>query len=102
MNETRSEKDSFGAIAVPAERLWGAQTQRSLKHFAISGERMPAELLLALAVVKRASALTNRNLGLLSPDKANAIIAAAQEVIDGRTHGVITDVGDGALTPHRL
>ena len=84
MSATRCEKDSFGAIAVPAERLWGAQTQRSLKHFAISGERMPAELILALAVVKRASALTNRNLGLLPVDKANAIIAAAQEVIDGR------------------
>jgi len=84
MSATRREKDTFGAIDVPAERLWGAQTQRSLDHFAISGERMPAELILALAVVKRAGALANRSLGLLSPDKANAIEAAAGEVIAGR------------------
>jgi fumarate hydratase, class II len=84
MSATRRERDSFGVIDVPAERLWGAQTQRSLDHFAISGERMPAELILALAVVKRAGALANRSLGLLSPDKANAIEAAAEEVIEGR------------------
>jgi fumarate hydratase class II len=83
MSATRTEKDSFGAIDVPAERLWGAQTQRSLGHFAISGERMPPELIVALAAVKRAAALANRDLGLLSPAKANAIAAAAREVIDG-------------------
>ncbi len=86
MGATRCETDSFGVIEVPAERLWGAQTQRSLKHFAISGERMPAELILALAVVKRVGALVNRDLGLLPPDRANAIMAAAEEVIEGR-HG---------------
>jgi fumarate hydratase class II len=84
MSATRRERDSFGVIDVPAERLWGAQTQRSLGHFAISGERMPTELILALAAVKRAGALANRQLGLLSPDKANAIEAAAAEVIAGR------------------
>lgn len=84
MSATRKEKDSFGVIDVPAQRLWGAQTQRSLEYFAYRGERMPAELILALAVVKRAGAVVNRELGLLSPDKADAIITAASEVIDGR------------------
>ncbi|MEW6165918.1 MAG: class II fumarate hydratase [Pseudomonadota bacterium] len=84
MNATRIERDSCGEIAVPAARLWGAQTQRSLEHFAISGERMPAELIHALAAVKRAAALANRDLGLLAPDKADAIAAAAYEVIAGQ------------------
>ena len=59
MIETRIEKDTFGPIEVPAERLWGAQTQRSLHHFHISTERMPQELIVALAMVKRACALVN-------------------------------------------
>ena len=80
---TRSEQDSFGPIDVPAERLWGAQTQRSLHHFAISTERMPAELVAALAQVKRAAAAVNRSLGLLPADKARAILAAADEVLAG-------------------
>jgi len=80
---TRTERDSFGAVEVPADRLWGAQTQRSLEHFAISVERMPDELILALAAVKRACALVNRDLGALSSDKATAIAAAADEVIAG-------------------
>lgn len=79
----RIEKDTFGAIEVPAERLWGAQTQRSLHHFAISTERMPDELLVALAQVKRACAVVNRALGQLPASKADAIIAAADEVIAG-------------------
>ncbi len=79
----RIEKDSFGDIAVPADRLWGAQTQRSLLYFAISTERMPPELLLALARVKRACAVVNRELGRLPPDKADAIVAAADEVLAG-------------------
>ncbi|ATQ74804.1 fumarate hydratase, class II [Massilia violaceinigra] len=82
--ETRIEKDSFGPIAVPAERLWGAQTQRSLEHFAISTERMAPELVAALAQVKRAAAAVNRSLGLLPADKADAIVKAADEVLDGR------------------
>ena len=81
---TRTEHDSFGAIEVPSGRLWGAQTQRSLDHFRISSERMPAELIHALALVKRACAGVNRDLGLLTKDKAEAIIAAAGEVLDGR------------------
>lgn len=81
--ETRSEKDSFGPIEVPAARLWGAQTQRSLQHFAISSERMAPELVAALAQVKRAAAAVNRSLGLLPGDKADAIMRAADEVLDG-------------------
>ena len=84
MTATRTEHDSFGAIEVPADRLWGAQTQRSLEHFAISGERMPEELVLALATVKSACAHVNRELGLLAADKTSAIIAAAEEVLFGR------------------
>ncbi len=84
MTTTRTEHDTFGAIAVPAERLWGAQTQRSLEHFRISSERMPRALIIALAQVKRACATVNRALGTLDERKANAIIAAADEVIDGR------------------
>jgi fumarate hydratase class II len=80
----RIEKDTFGPIEVPADRLWGAQTQRSLHHFHISTERMPAELIAALAQVKRACAVVNRDLGLLAADKAQAIVSAADEVIAGR------------------
>jgi fumarate hydratase class II len=82
--ENRIEKDSFGPIEVPAERLWGAQTQRSLHHFRISTERMAPELVAALAQVKRAAAAVNRSLGKLPSDKADAIIAAADEVLEGR------------------
>ena len=81
--ETRSEKDSFGPIDVPAAHLWGAQTQRSLLHFAISSERMAPELVAALAQVKRAAAAVNRSLGLLPADKAGAIMQAADEVLAG-------------------
>lgn len=80
----RIERDSFGDIAVPGDRLWGAQTQRSLHHFDISTERMPPELLLALALVKRCAAQVNRDLGVLDARKAEAIIAAADEVIAGQ------------------
>ncbi len=83
----RSERDSFGTIAVPDDRLWGAQTQRSLEFFRISGERMPAELILALAEVKAACARTNGDLGLLPGDKAGAIVEAAREVASGRHDG---------------
>jgi fumarate hydratase class II len=84
MGQSRTERDSFGAIEVPADRLWGAQTQRSLHHFDISSERIPDELISALARVKRASALVNQALGLLNPAKAGAIVQAADEVLAGR------------------
>ena len=79
----RLERDSFGEIAVAGDALWGAQTQRSLQHFAISTERMPTELLRALALVKRSAARVNRTLGVLDAAKADAIAAAADEVLAG-------------------
>jgi fumarate hydratase class II len=79
----RIEKDTFGPIEVPAERLWGAQTQRSLHHFDISTEKMPRELIRALALVKRCAAIVNRELGQLDASKAEAIVAAADEVLEG-------------------
>ena len=81
---TRLEKDSFGSIEVAADRLWGAQTQRSLAHFAISSERMPIELIGALALIKASCAKVNQELGLLPTTKAQAIIAAADEVGSGQ------------------
>ena len=84
MSATRSERDAFGSIEVPGERLWGAQTQRALEHFAISCERMPEEMVLALAAVKAACARVNARLGLLPDERASAIVSAAEEVLSGR------------------
>ena len=102
MADTRIERDSFGEIRVPADRLWGAQTQRSLENFRISGERMPPEVIHALARVKRACAVVNRELGDLPADKANAIIAAADEVLAGKHDGefplVVWQTGSGTQT----
>ena len=81
MAGTRTEKDSFGPIEVPAERLWGAQTERSRRFFRISGERMPLAVVYALAMVKKAAAAANRELGLLEARKAEAIDRAADEVL---------------------
>ncbi|KHT29556.1 fumarate hydratase [Pectobacterium carotovorum subsp. carotovorum] len=87
MSTTRSEKDSMGPIDVPAERLWGAQTQRSLEHFRISEEKMPRALIYALAQTKRAAARVNMDLTLLPADRGNAIIQAADEVLAGQHTG---------------
>jgi fumarate hydratase class II len=84
MSGTRTEKDSFGPIEVPAERLWGAQTERSRRFFRISSERMPLPVVYALARVKKAAARVNTELKLLDAKKAGAIQRAAQEVLDGR------------------
>lgn len=84
MTMHRREKDSMGAIDVPADKLWGAQTQRSLEHFRISTEKMPVSLIQALALTKRAAAKVNQDLGLLDADKASAIINAADEVLAGK------------------
>src|SRR3954464_2813730 len=81
---TRTETDSFGPIDVPADRYWGAQTERSRQNFRIGQDRMPIEILVALGIVKLASAETNRELGLLDSRRAGAIIPAAREVIDGK------------------
>ena len=84
MTTTRTERDTFGNIEVPSEKLWGAQTQRSLAHFHISTERMPTELIRALAYVKQACARVNLDLGKLPASKADAIVRAAEEVILGK------------------
>lgn len=84
MTNYRSEKDSMGAIDVPADKLWGAQTQRSLEHFRISTEKMPQALIYALALTKRAAARVNMDLNLLPADRGEAIIQAADEVLDGK------------------
>src|SRR4249920_1311278 len=99
---TRIERDTFGEIEVPADRLWGAQTQRSLEHFRISSERFPDNFIRALAEVKRAAALVNADLNLLDAAKARAIVAAADEVIAGR-HAqefplVVWQTGSGTQT----
>src|SRR5213078_3074964 len=85
-DKARTERDTFGPIEVPSERLWGAQTQRSLEHFRISTEKMPPALIRALLMVKRSAARVNIALGLLDKKKAEAIIAAAEEALAGK-HG---------------
>jgi fumarate hydratase, class II len=82
--KTRTETDSFGPIQVPANRYWGAQTERSRLNFQIGEERMPRPLIAALAIVKLAAAQTNLELGSLDARRAKAIMAAAQEIIDGK------------------
>ena len=98
----RIEKDSFGPIEVPAHRLWGAQTQRSLQNFKISGERMPAALVYALALVKKAAALVNLDLGTLDAVKARAITTAVDEVLAGKHDEefplVVWQTGSGTQT----
>jgi len=81
---TRKESDSLGEVDVPANRYWGAQTQRALLHFANGEDLMPQEVIRALALVKKAAALANRELGRLPEDKAGLILRAAEEVIGGR------------------
>jgi len=83
-DDYRLERDSFGDIAVPASAYWGAQTQRSLENFPIGGQRMPIQVIHALARVKRAAAQVNAAKGLIKPDIARAIVTAADEVIDGK------------------
>jgi fumarate hydratase class II len=100
--KTRIERDTFGPIEVPAGRLWGAQTQRSLQNFAISTERQPAELIRALVQIKRSSAVVNHLMGLMDDRKASAIVAAADEVLAGRHDEefplVVWQTGSGTQT----
>ena len=102
MTATRQEKDTFGPIAVPADKLWGAQTQRSLQNFDIGGEQQPREIIHALAQVKKASATVNHKLGLLDVKKTQAILAAADEVIAGKHPDefplVVWQTGSGTQT----
>ena len=103
---SRIETDSFGPIEVPAERYWGAQTQRSLENFRIGEERMPRPLIAALAIVKRAAAEVNLALGSLDKRRADAIVAAAQEVADGKHDAefplVVWQTGSGTQTNMNL
>lgn len=85
--EYRIEKDTMGEVKVPADKLWGAQTQRSLQNFAISTETMPEELIKAFAILKRSCAIVNNKLGKLSDEKAKAIVTAADEIIKGKHEG---------------
>ncbi|SFW19888.1 fumarase, class II [Nitrosovibrio sp. Nv17] len=98
----REEHDTLGTVRVPDTALWGAQTQRAMQNFRISGERMPLALLHALALVKRVAACVNRDLGLLDARKADAIVQAADEVIDGRHEQefplVVWQTGSGTQT----
>jgi fumarate hydratase, class II len=99
---TRTETDTLGPIEVAADRYWGAQTERSRNNFRIGEERMPRRLIRALALVKRAAAETNRELGTLDARRANAITAAAQEIIDGKHDDqfplVVWQTGSGTQT----
>lgn len=84
MSNTRTERDSMGELQVPADALYGAQTQRAIQNFPISGQPLPAELIKAVARIKHAAAEVNLDLGLLDKERAQAITAAAQEIIDGK------------------
>src|SRR6476620_1906793 len=83
-SKTRIETDSMGQIEVPADKYWGAQTQRSLIHFAIGDDRMPREMIRALGILKKAAAIVNHDLGKLANDKLKLIEQAADEVIAGK------------------
>ena len=103
---TRSETDSFGPIDVPADRYWGAQTERSRRNFRIGEDRMPMPIVHALGIVKLASAETNHELGLLDARRTRAIVRAAREVIDGKLDDqfplVVWQTGSGTQTNMNL
>jgi fumarate hydratase class II len=103
---TRIETDSFGPIEVPADRYWGAQTERSRQNFRIGHDRMPMPIIRALGIVKLAAAETNRELGLLDQRRARAIVRAAREVIDGKLDDqfplVVWQTGSGTQTNMNL
>ncbi|CAG9263487.1 class II fumarate hydratase [Paraburkholderia unamae] len=102
----RMERDTFGEIAVPAQQLWGAQTQRSLQNFRISTEKQSPELITALATIKRAAAEVNLSLGVLDEAKAHAIVQAADEIIAGKHPGefplAVWQTGSGTQTNMNL
>jgi fumarate hydratase class II len=102
MSQTRTETDSIGAIEVPADRYWGAQTQRSLENFAIGDERMPLEVVRAMAIVKKAAAHVNHDVGKLGDELSETICRAADEVIAGDLDDhfplVVWQTGSGTQT----
>jgi fumarate hydratase, class II len=99
MTKTRTETDTFGPVEVPADRYWGAQAQRSLGNFKIGWEKQPVPIVRALGIVKRAAAETNMDLGKLDPKLGKAIVAAAQEVVEGKLNDhfplVVWQTGSG-------
>jgi len=99
MMKYRKEKDSLGYVNVPAERYWGPQTQRSLQNFKIGGHQMPDEVIRAFAILKKAAALTNRDLGVLDADKADLIDQVTDEILEGKLEGefplVVWQTGSG-------
>lgn len=101
-SQIRVETDSIGAIDVPSNQYWGAQTQRSLQNFKIGGEKMPAPLIRALGIQKKASAITNMELGILDKKIGAAMVQAADEIIDGTLIGefplVVWQTGSGTQT----
>ncbi len=98
----RIETDSMGEIKVASDKYWGAQTQRSIENFKIGGDHFPPEFIRALGILKKAAALTNKELGLLPSDKADLIIRAADEVIEGKLNAhfplVVWQTGSGTQT----
>jgi len=98
----RIEKDTMGEIQVPSDKYYGAQTARSLMNFKIGGDKFPRELIRALGILKKAAALTNKELGTLAPDKADLICKAADEVIEGKLDEhfplVVWQTGSGTQT----
>lgn len=102
MVKTRTETDTFGPIEVPSDHYWGAQTERSLHNFKIGGEKQPIALIHALGIIKKAAAMANMKAKKLSPELGKAIIAAADEVIDGKLDDnfplVVWQTGSGTQT----
>ncbi|WP_193183117.1 class II fumarate hydratase [Nisaea sediminum] len=106
MTDTRVEMDTMGEMSVPADRYWGAQTQRSLQNFKIGGERMPTALIRAFAIQKKAAALANMALGKLDPELGRAMAAAADEIVEGKLDDhfplVVWQTGSGTQTNMNL
>jgi len=100
--EYRIEKDTMGELQVPADKYWGCQTQRSLMNFKIGGDKFPREFIRALGVLKKAAAMANKELGVLAPEKADLIMRAADEVIEGKLDAhfplVVWQTGSGTQT----
>src|SRR6516164_176010 len=99
MADTRTEIDTMGPVEVPADRYWGAQTERSRQNFRIGTETMPPSVIEALALIKRAAAEVNCELGLLDARRRDAIVAAVEEIVAGRFPGefplVVWQTGSG-------
>ncbi|QDK44920.1 class II fumarate hydratase [Bdellovibrio sp. ZAP7] len=98
----RTEKDTMGDVQVPADKFWGAQTQRSTENFKIGGDKFPREMIRALGILKKSAALTNQKLGILDAKKADVIVKAADEVISGKLDAhfplVVWQTGSGTQT----